>query len=400
MLEIRPVDTTEQSGGLFGSINDAAQQQIQTVASSRTYNFTPGGTFGQFIPATPFANFVGRNTVLALQQVSQSVAFRSNFGFLEASGNPAELEVRVFDTGNNLLARIPVSLGAMQHRQLNGLLQNNGINNLIDGRVEVEVLSGDGKVTAYVSEVDNATNDPLLVSPVVKGAVSTNRYIVPGMAYINTGAAFWVSDLRIFNAGSAATPATLTFYPMGNPAGAMTRDITLNAGEIEVLNNVLVNTFGVNTTTAGGSIVITTPSNSSLIATARTYNQTSNGTYGQYIPGVTVAESVGVNDRALQILQVEQSTRMRTNIGVNETTGNPATVEISVITPDSLTTPVVTIGLQPNEFRQIGLLDFGLPDAVYNGRVTIKVIAGNGKVTAYGSAIDQITQDPTYVPPQ
>ena len=163
---------------------------------------------------------------------------------------------------------------------------------------------------------------------------------------------------------------------------------------------MFVNTFGVSTTTAGGSVVITTPANSSLIATARTYNQTSNGTYGQYIPGVTGAESVGINDRALQILQVEQSTRMRTNIGVNETSGKSATVEISLITPDSLATPVVTIGLQPNEFRQIGLLDFGLPDAVYNGRVTIKVIAGEGKVTAYGSAIDQITQDPKYVPPQ
>jgi hypothetical protein len=30
--------------------------------------------------------------------------------------------------------------------------------------------------------------------------------------------------------------------------------------------------------------------------------------------------------------------------------------------------------------------------------VTVKVIAGTGRVTAYGSAIDVITQDPTYVP--
>lgn len=398
MLEVRPVATPE-SGGLFGSIDARAQQQIHTAASSRTYNFTPNGTFGQFIPATPYASFVGRNTVLSLQQVAQSFAYRANFGFLEASGQPAELAVRVYDTSNNLLATIPVSLGAMQHRQMNGFLQNNGITNLADGRVEVEVVSGEGKVSAYVSEVDNATNDPLLVSPVVKGAVRANRYIVPGMAYINTGSAFWVTDLRIFNAGTAATPATLTFYPMGNPAGAMTRDVVLDAGEIEVLNNVLVNTFGV-TTSAGGSIVITTPSETALTATARTYNQTSGGTYGQYIPGVTVADAVGVDDRALQILQVEQSTRFRTNIGLNETTGKPATVEVSLITPDSLTTPVVTIGLQANEFRQIGLIDFGLPDAVYNGRVTVKVVGGEGRVTAYGSAIDQITQDPTYVPPQ
>ena len=399
MLEVRPVTTPESSGGFFGSITESSEQQIHTVASSRTYNFTPNGTFGQFIPATRFADFVGRGSILSLQQVAQSTAFRANFGFLEASGQPVELVARVYDTSNNLLATLPVSLGAMQHRQLNGMLQNNGINNLTDGRVEVEVMSGDGKVTAYVSEVDNATNDPLLVSAVVKGAVHADRYIVPGMAYINTGTAFWVTDLRIFNAGTTATNATMTFYPWGNPGAALTQNIQLNAGEIEVLNNVLVNAFGV-TTTMGGSIVITTPTETSLIATARTYNQTSNGTYGQFIPGVTVADSVGLNDRALQILQVEQSTRIRTNIGVTETTGKPATVEVSLITPDSLTTPVVTINLQANEFQQIGLASFGLPDALYNGRVTIKVVSGEGRVTGYGSAIDQITQDPTYVPPQ
>lgn len=396
MLEVRPVPT-EQTSGLLGSIAEG-QKQLHTVASSRTYNFTPNGTFGQFIPATPFASFVGRGTVLSLQQVAQSVAYRANFGFLEASGLPVELAVRVYDPLNQLLATIPVSLGAMQHRQINGLLQNNGIN-LTDGRVEVEVISGDGKVTAYVSSVDNATNDPLLISPVVKGAIRADRYVVPGMAYINTGSAFWVSDLRIFNAGDAATPATLTFYPMADPANAITRDITIGAGEIKVLDNVLVSTFGLGTN-PGGSIVITTPGETALTATARTYNQTSNGTYGQFIPGVTVAESIGVDDRALQILQVEQSTRIRTNIGVNETSGNPVTVEVSLITPDSLATPVVTMSLRANEYRQFGLSSFGLPDAVYNGRVTVKVVSGEGKVTAYGSAIDQITQDPTYVPAQ
>ena len=397
MLEVRPLPA-EQTGGLFGSVNDEAQQQLHTVASSRTYNFTPNGTFGQFIPATPFSSFVGRGTILSLQQVAQTVAYRANFGFLEASGNPVELAVRVYDPANQLLATIPLSLGAMQHRQMNGLLQNHGIT-LESGRVEVEVVSGDGKVTAYVSEVDNATNDPLLISPVVKGAIRADRYVVPGMASLNTGSAFWVSDLRIFNAGAAETPATLTFYPIGNPAGAITREMVIGAGEIKTLDNVLVNTFGFSSN-AGGSIVITTPAESSLTATARTYNQTSSGTYGQFIPGVTVDESVGAGDRALQILQVEQSTRIRTNIGVNETSGKPATVEVSLITPDSLTTPVVTIPLQANEYRQFGLVEFGLPDAVYNGRVTVKVIGGEGKVTAYGSAIDQITQDPTYVPAQ
>ncbi|HVG24090.1 MAG TPA: hypothetical protein VND45_08060 [Thermoanaerobaculia bacterium] len=399
MLEVRPLGTSQSSGAFFGAVIDSAMRQLQTAASSRTYNFTPNGTFGQFVPAIPFAQFVGRGSVLSLTQVAQSNRFRANFGFLEASGSPADMIVRVYDTANTLLASIPVSLRGMEHRQLNGLLAQNGITTLDDGRVEVEVTGGDGKVSAYVSEIDNATNDPLMVAPVVKGRTRANRYVIPGMAYLRSGSAFWNTDLRIFNADAKSTTARLTFHPMGNPTASIARDITLDAGEIEVLNNVLVTLFGV-TGDAGGSIVVTTPEETSLTVTARTFNQTSNGTYGQYLAGVTVEDAVGLGDRALQILQVEQSSRFRTNIGLTETSGKPVTVEVTLVAPDSIATAVVTIPLAANEFRQMGLNEFALPDAIYNGRVTVKVVEGEGRVMANGSAIDSITQDPTYIPAQ
>jgi hypothetical protein len=402
MLELRPLTTSDTAPTPFGAFASTVRE-LTTAASSRTYNFTPSGTFGQFIPATLFSDFVGRslsgsNPILSLQQVAQSSAYRANFGFAEAAGQPVDLSVRVYDTANTLLATIPVSLQAGEHRQINGMLALNGIDNLADGRVEVEVVGGDGKVTAYVSEIDNKTNDPLLVSPVVKGAVSSTRWVVPGMAVINNGVANWVSDLRVFNAG-AATDATVTFYPQGDPAHAVQKSIHLGAGEIKVLDNVVGSFFG-QPNGAGGAIAIDTPQESTLTATARTYNQTGNGTYGQYIPGVTPAQSVGANDRALQLLQLEQSSRFRTNIAVVETSGAPATVEVTAIIPDSLVSPVITIPLAANEFRQFSLGDFGFSDAAYNTRVSVKVVGGEGRVTAYGSAIDATTQDPTYVPAQ
>jgi hypothetical protein len=36
----------------------------------------------------------------------------------------------------------------------------------------------------------------------------------------------------------------------------------------------------------------------------------------------------------------------------------------------------------------------------YNARVTVKVISGQGRVTAYASVIDMLTNDPTFVPAQ
>lgn len=404
VLEVRPITATTSTSSLLAP-NTNRLRELVTGASSRTYNFTPSGTFGQFIPATRFADFVGRAlngaspTILSLQQVSQSSDYRSNFGFVEASGKAVDLVMRVFDTKNVLIGTIPLSLAASEHRQLNGMLAANGINALADGRVEVEVVNGDGKVTAYVSTVDNRTNDPLLVSATVKGAVVADRYVVPGVAYIDNGAAFWVSDLRIFNAGITATPATLTFHSSLAGTAPVTHEITLDPGEIEVLDNILGAIMG-QPNGSGGMITVTTPAPAPLTVTARTYNSTSTGTYGQYIPAVTVAESASAGDRALEVMQLEQSSRFRTNIGIAETSGQPATVEIRMTLPDSLVSPVVTFDLTANQFLQFPLSYFGVTEAIYNARVSVRVIGGSGRVTAYGSAIDAITQDPTYVPAQ
>jgi LysM repeat protein len=390
-LEIRPLTTSTTS-----TLGTTAKTAFQTVASSRTYNTTPTGTFGQFIPAIPYSQFIGAGGGrISLQQVAQSAAYRTNFGIVEASGAKADVLVHVFDnSGNEVSAPIPISLLAGEHKQINAFLAANNIS-LTDGRLEVEVTSATGKVTAYASTVDNFTNDPLLVLPVLKGALTASRYVVPGIADLNNGFASWRSDMRIFNGGANAVNVTLAYVAQpGNSGTPQTFSFPLNPGEVHAVDNALQSLFGL--TNSGGAVVITTDTPSSLVATARTYNQTENGTYGQFIPGVSPAESVGLGDRTLQVLQLESSTRFRTNIGVTETNGKEVTVLVTAIPSDSKIAASTTLTLAPNEFRQFSLDNFNL-GTLYNARVTVKVTGGSGKVTAYGSVIDQQTQDPTYV---
>jgi hypothetical protein len=394
MLEIRPLTSTSSSS-IFSTVPSSA---LATVASSRTYNVTSQGTFGQFIPAIPFSQFVGQGSILSLQQIAQSAAYRTNFGLVEAAGEPANVVLHVFDKLGNLLADIPQALLPSEHLALNGLLAANNIT-LDDGRVEVEVVSTTGKVSAYASVLDNFSNDPLLVSPVLKSAVKSNRYVIPGVAYSN-GIANWRTDVRLYNSASTSVNATLTYYPQGAPGLPQSRSITIAAGETRGIDNILNTMFGITDLNAGGSIVVTTTSTSSIIASARTYTPTDIGTVGQFIPGVTPADSVGVADRALQLLQLEQSDAFRTNIGLAETTGNPATVEVSLVLPDSKITPVISFPLAANEFVQFSLASFGLTDSIYNARVAVKVVDGTGKATAYGSLVDNLSKDPTYVPAQ
>ncbi len=250
--------------------------------------------------------------------------------------------------------------------------------------------------------LDNVTTDPLAVSPVNVAAVSSNRYIVPGISELVNPTTNFHSDMRIFNGGSADVVATLNYYPIPGLPGAAAKTLNIHRGEMAVLDNVLPGFFGVSGT--GGSIVITTPSTSSLVATARTYtNVANNGTFGQFIPGVTPPDGVANGDRPVQILQLEHSDRFRSNLGLVELTGNPVTVRVALYQPDSKVTPSIDVDLGANEFKQLnGIIRsfLGPASQTYNARVSVQVISGSGSVSAYGSVIDNQSSDPTYVPSQ
>jgi uncharacterized repeat protein (TIGR01451 family) len=371
-----------------------------TAVSSRTYNATAVGTLGQFIPAVPLANFIGKapgvTSILSLQQIAQSDTFRTNLGLLEAIGKPVNLLVSVFNGGGSKVLDLPVALAAGEQRQLNSFLADKGIT-LTNGHIEVQATSGDGKVTAYASVIDSRNTDPLLVSGVPIGGIGATRYVIPGVANLNTGAS-WRSDVRVFNSSLTPQTVTLTLYPTGNPSAGVSQSVTIQPGEVKALDDIVQGTF--NQTNVGGALHVTTAVAVPLVVTARTYDDTSAGTLGQFVQAVTPADAVGNGDRSLQLLQMEDSPRYRTNLGLAEVTGKPATAEVTVILPDSKVAPKVQIPLAAFEFRQFAIISsLGLGNT-YNARISVKVIDGQGKVTAYGSVIDQKTQDPTFVPAQ
>jgi hypothetical protein len=268
---------------------------------------------------------------------------------------------------------------------------------LTNGHIEVSATGGDGKVTAYASVVDSRSNDPLLVSGVPIGGPGATRYVIPGVASLDTGAS-WRSDVRIFNSSLTPQAATMTLYPTGNPSASVTQSVTIQPGEVKALDDIVHSTF--NLTNAGGALHVTTAVATPLVVTARTFNDTPAGTLGQFLQAVTIADSVGAGERSLQLLQMEDSPRYRTNLGLAETTGKPATAEVTVILPDSKVAPKVSIPLAAFEYRQFAIISsLGLGNT-YNARISVRVIDGQGKVTAYGSVIDQKTQDPTFVPGQ
>jgi len=197
--------------------------------------------------------------------------------------------------------------------------------------------------------------------------------------------------------------ATLNFYPFGSDTpqpGTGPVQLVLNPGQVRAIDDVLPSLWpGL---TGGGSVIATTPGPSSLVLTAQTFSlQPDGGTKGQFIPGVTHREAVGLGDRPLEILQLEQSDQYRSNVGFVEVTGKPVVIEVTAFEPDAKISVSTQIPLKANEYTQYARLlsSMGL-GTVYNGRVSVKVVSGEGRVYAYGSAVDNRTEDPTYVPAQ
>ena len=245
--------------------------------------------------------------------------------------------------------------------------------------------------------LNNDTSDPLLVSPVSVSTLGASKYVLAGVADLNNGFANWRTDARVYNAGTSTVTATATFYPSsGDPKSV---PLSIAPGEVKVLDNVLASLFGV--TNTGGAMQITTASSTSLVASARTYNVTSNGVYGQFIGAVTPNDGAAVGTRALQLLQVEESNRYRTNVGLTEIGGKPAKVEITAVPPDGKLAASTTVDLAPNQFIQFNQLLKGMfGDDVYNARVTLRVIDGQGRITGYASVVDMQTGDPSFVQAQ
>jgi Ig-like domain CHU_C associated len=396
-LEIRPRNYAAKDGKV--SIAFAS------VAASRTYAVSAAGTFGQYIPALPVVDFLGKNSnsVISLQQVAQSPAYRTNFGLVEGLGQSANVVVSLFDDKGTVLARRSLTLRPFEAQQtrldafFNGFTLNGApLPSIADARVEVSVTSDSGRVTAYASVLDNATTDPLLVFPVDPAKISAKRFVIPGVAEFDNGFSNFHTDMRIYNGGTSAANVTLNF------SGSVVLPAvqrTIAAGEVLAVDNVLPTLWQAS---GGGAVIVTTANDAPLVTTARTFSRdASGGTFGQFIPGVTATDAVGVGDRSLQVVQLEQSPSFRSNLGLVEVTGNPVTVEILAWTPESKIAARTEKTLAASEFSQIGSIFSGMGfGSVYNGRISVRAVGGTGRVAAYGSVVDSRTADPTYVKAQ
>lgn len=140
---------------------DAPGLQVLT----RTFHTDGAATYGQGIPGVGLDVAVGPGRTGLLMGLREDAAFRTNLGLLNPSDQSLTVVITVMDLQGETVAVLNRELEPYEQYQYHKVLTQLGGEN--PGRATAEVSSPSGPVLAYVSVIDNATNDPTYVAPVL-----------------------------------------------------------------------------------------------------------------------------------------------------------------------------------------------------------------------------------------
>ncbi len=135
-----------------------------------------------------------------------------------------------------------------------------------------------------------------------------------------------------------------------------------------------------------------------LQVTSRTFNRSAQGTFGQYLAGVTADEGLDRGESAT-LPQLAQNTEFRSNLGFANTGSTPATVEVVLYDAGGSEVGALTVAVDSGRMRQENEVyrEVAGREDIDAGYATVTVIGGSG-VVVYASVIDNRTADATTIP--
>ncbi|GEM_PF-2407533 len=384
-------------GGVAGSLRVVSEGPI--MITSRTYNQTPEGTYGQFVSGQGAGAALGSSAVRAgeaghLIGLQHAEEYRTNIGFTDISGNGSSLRVTLRNAGGEVLVDgHPVAL--LPWAWVQRSLAEMGLASGQDLRAEVMVETG--AILAYASVVDNRTGDAVYL-PAQKAPPSGAALHRIVAAAAKTRGGFdtdWSTDLTLFNPTDQARTVSVEFHAGGQPVRSADRTLAPNA--MEVIRDLVGSLFPDAGSNAAGSLHLR--ADGPFLASSRTFNTTGEGTYGQSIPAMGEEECLGPS-QAGQVLQVASTPTYRCNLGFSEFAGVDTTLTLTLFDQAGMIVAVSPEPVRVPAFRNIqGRLEDLIPGAglLTGGRVEVTVLSG-GRVAAYASVADNRTGDAIFIP--
>jgi len=149
------------------------------VAVARTYNDTPGGTYGTALATAPADEAVvdGESAVLVhlAQSASDADGYRSNLDLFNTTGNDLVVEIDLLSSSGVAYGTISVSLEPFEYIQKTKVFHQVTGDEVADGYAVVRTTTPGGAFLAAASLVDNRTGDTTTI--VTSAVPSTERWL-------------------------------------------------------------------------------------------------------------------------------------------------------------------------------------------------------------------------------
>ncbi len=168
----RPVTVLKDVvGSLFstdgvGSLHYIADGPVTVVSRTWTPGASGDGTYGQTIQGVPITaaapGGAGQAVGTMRMLIDYRPGFRTNLGLVNVSPNSVSVLVEIFTADGQSVSSassFSVDLAPFGMRQVNDVFASLGIEGVETLIVRAGVESGNGSILAYLSEVDNTTND-------------------------------------------------------------------------------------------------------------------------------------------------------------------------------------------------------------------------------------------------
>ncbi|MEO6323819.1 MAG: PKD domain-containing protein [Thermoanaerobaculia bacterium] len=248
-----------------------------------------------------------------------------------------------------------------------------------------------------VVEILDVQLPPIVIGPGPRSIASNGSFLIPVAVKQESGSggAVFTSDGWLRNQGAATVAADLYFTPenVDGLAGASVRkaSVTIPPSNTLRLSDLVASVFG--TSGTNGQVEVRSTSISSLSLRTTVDSVTggdASSRFGTEMPTVTSGSGTGLGDPELVLPGIDDDANYRANVILVETTGSPATAEVTVTGPAGNLIGTLTRLLPAFGKIQINrVVDTASPGArVSSGWASVRVIGGLGRVSAVATVID------------
>jgi FG-GAP repeat len=359
------------------------------VVAARTFNDTPGGTLGQYIPAVPIERGA---SAIRLHGLAGDTSARTNVGVMNLSASPLTAVLSLIDSdGIQQGADIGVTVRPWSSWQIGAFNRAAGLQDV--SSFSVRMMTALPRAFLYASKLDNKTSDPIFVSHVP----ARSRQWIDGVGSISgSGGTQFRSFLTLTNDNESAAVATIAYTPRGATSAVKTLDVEIPARHSISYNDAAAELLQM--TGTSGTLMLSASPSTPISAWARTYNDRgAAGTLGQFIPSFGPEDLVGTAGAILPGISHNQA--VRCNLGLVNTAVAATAVTITAYDAEGVAIASKVYQVQGGQTLLIGgvLIDIGAGQQ--NDTYLIVEASIPGAVYAWASFVDNRSTDPTFVRP-